>query len=464
MRFLRSLWFPPIVAVILLVGWYLWGLDWLAERRWQEYATEARARGVKFSLAELRLPRVAEAEDLFQSAVFRVAANGQPSPYDNLLRRPPPFDWTKDKPALPDWAKTRKTLKEQKFTIDPKESDDFRAIQGVLKEYQPLVDALVKNQAKAANWDDMWSAGVTGFANSSAQINGPMVLLASQAAIDLTTGDVARARTLLEAFIRLRKSMEHAPALVAQVIRMSADVRFQLVLGYGMERGIWRDQDLQELGEYCISRNGIRQHKWALETERAIWAEFCDQYRGDAAAILGPAGSAGKMLQHFRASRTRWWRNNELWLQRFFDEELARLSDPLEQRSWVGPRNFDPHAIHEESPETMALAWNVAVGIRGIGRSAIFTHAMNKMAGIACALELHRREHGEYPEQLEELVPKFLPSLPSDPCGGKPLRYRREGKGDYYLYSVGANFRDDGGTKGAEPHDPDWRWWAPRAK
>lgn len=62
------------------------------------------------------------------------------------------------------------------------------------------------------------------------------------------------------------------------------------------------------------------------------------------------------------------------------------------------------------------------------------------------ALELFAREHGQYPEKLEELVPDFLPAAPEDTHmpTKTPLRYRRDGDGAL-IYSVGDNGTDDGG-------------------
>jgi hypothetical protein len=49
------------------------------------------------------------------------------------------------------------------------------------------------------------------------------------------------------------------------------------------------------------------------------------------------------------------------------------------------------------------------------------------------------------PDELNNLVPEFMDSLPEDPFNGKPLLYRKLDKG-YCVYSVGANGKDDGGT------------------
>ncbi|MFA0769359.1 MAG: hypothetical protein OXFUSZZB_002687 [Candidatus Fervidibacter sp.] len=74
------------------------------------------------------------------------------------------------------------------------------------------------------------------------------------------------------------------------------------------------------------------------------------------------------------------------------------------------------------------------------------THALQRVTEVALALRLYRKEHGRYPEDLQALVPKFLPSVPSDPYDGKPLRYRKLQKG-FKVWSVGENRKDDGGVK-----------------
>jgi hypothetical protein len=50
------------------------------------------------------------------------------------------------------------------------------------------------------------------------------------------------------------------------------------------------------------------------------------------------------------------------------------------------------------------------------------------------------------PAGLEELAPKYLPSVPLDPFIGLPLHYRQLPKG-YVVYSVDRDGRDDGGKE-----------------
>jgi hypothetical protein len=71
----------------------------------------------------------------------------------------------------------------------------------------------------------------------------------------------------------------------------------------------------------------------------------------------------------------------------------------------------------------------------------------------AVALVAYRQKTGRYPERLDQLPAPPPPDL----FTGKPLVYRRTGDG-FLLYSVGMNFKDDGGrakrsTPG--PYGPD---------
>ncbi|MHC4575005.1 MAG: hypothetical protein ACYS76_12885, partial [Planctomycetota bacterium] len=57
----------------------------------------------------------------------------------------------------------------------------------------------------------------------------------------------------------------------------------------------------------------------------------------------------------------------------------------------------------------------------------------------------YKRAHGDYPENLDQLLAAHLiKRLPMDPYGDGPLLYKKTDDG-FILYSVGDNFVDDGG-------------------
>jgi len=62
---------------------------------------------------------------------------------------------------------------------------------------------------------------------------------------------------------------------------------------------------------------------------------------------------------------------------------------------------------------------------------------------ILMALKCHKRDSGQLPRSLGELVPAHLRAIPADDYDGKPRRYWPEKK---MIYSVGEDLTDDGGS------------------
>ena len=74
----------------------------------------------------------------------------------------------------------------------------------------------------------------------------------------------------------------------------------------------------------------------------------------------------------------------------------------------------------------------------------LFERCAGKRDGalIGIALELYHREHGSWPESLDELTPAFLPEAPIDRINGGPLTYRLI-DGQPVVYSRGVDGDDD---------------------
>lgn len=88
-------------------------------------------------------------------------------------------------------------------------------------------------------------------------------------------------------------------------------------------------------------------------------------------------------------------------------------------------------------------------GVESIGKVCEI-YQRHKITGEALitvvALLRHKADVDKYPESLEELVRgNYIGKLPIDPYGRGSLVYRRT-NGNFTLYSVGANFKDDGGV------------------
>ena len=65
-------------------------------------------------------------------------------------------------------------------------------------------------------------------------------------------------------------------------------------------------------------------------------------------------------------------------------------------------------------------------------------------------------------------APQFVAQVPHDVIGGQPLKYRRTNDGQFVLYSIGWNEKDDGGVTGyrnggtaPDFESSDWVWRYP---
>lgn len=97
--------------------------------------------------------------------------------------------------------------------------------------------------------------------------------------------------------------------------------------------------------------------------------------------------------------------------------------------------------------------------------ASIRDKALLRCTITALAVERYRLAKKEWPENLDNLCPKYLDHVLPDPFDGQPLKYRIRDDG-VTIYSVGAGGVDDGGTNltpsGREPGaDVGFRLWNP---
>jgi hypothetical protein len=99
---------------------------------------------------------------------------------------------------------------------------------------------------------------------------------------------------------------------------------------------------------------------------------------------------------------------------------------------------FDPSA----DMMTARLAPSVKLSLQ----TAAEIDAGDACARAAVAMTRYRLEHGNYPQRLDELVPKFIDTVPTDPFDGHPLRLAIKDN-RWIIYSVGPSLVDHGGVE-----------------
>jgi len=137
---------------------------------------------------------------------------------------------------------------------------------------------------------------------------------------------------------------------------------------------------------------------------------------------------------------------------------LTKLNDELS--GLLNPNQMDMHTMLSQSVPSLS----------GISHKVMIAEAARQITVTAIALKRYQLKHGNYPPDLNSLVPEFVSTIPFDPVDGQPLRYRPKAEGTFLLYSIGENSKDDNGDSSIEKgvispslywqnaHALDWVW------
>jgi hypothetical protein len=137
------------------------------------------------------------------------------------------------------------------------------------------------------------------------------------------------------------------------------------------------------------------------------------------------------------------------------DETIAKgneIYDRLEKHAKMSPYErhiSDPNGI-ENMISTLPkyrffLLQMLMPAVDRASEMAYRGRALHEATVTVLALKQWRLEKNEYPAKLDELVTAgYLKELPMDPYTERPLIYRKA-DGNFTLYSIGPNFKDDGG-------------------
>lgn len=112
-------------------------------------------------------------------------------------------------------------------------------------------------------------------------------------------------------------------------------------------------------------------------------------------------------------------------------------------------------AFSHWSPYSFLTAMFIPNFVRA-NRTTALNQTMVQQTFIVCALQRYRLAHGEYPETLDALAPRYLDAIPHDVIGGQPPHYRRKADGTFLLYSIGWSGKDHGGAANNKDKDKDW--------
>ena len=317
-----------------------------------------------------------------------------------------------------------------------------------------------------------------------ANIKSACTRLQLKACAELAAGRNENGFEDVKLMLYLAESVKEEPFVISYIVRIACINIATQPIWEGLAEHRWSDVQLQELQARLQQDNFLADLKQPLDSERAAGILTVNLVRkkglGYLVAIGEPEGSlpeshtAATLISPFIPSG--WYYLEQRNYCRLFEEQKEGTFD-LTQKT-VSPKQSEANAKELER--------QVAGGRFGKDFNAILHHrvmaslllpALNKLtrrsataqtavdqAALACALERYRLTHGQFPEQLELLVPAFMEKLPHDVITGKAFAYRRTEDGQFLLYSVGWDEKDDAGMPGKDlfaEKQGDWVWKYP---
>ena len=275
-----------------------------------------------------------------------------------------------------------------------------------------------------------------------------------------------------EMALYLAETLQNEPFLVSKTVQ-SAIVQFSLQpIWEGLAEHKWCDAQLvemeQRLGKLDLLADA------AMRGERALSIRAVEQLRNHGVLDWDSNWSSpGPLSSLFSVLFGGLFYQNQLSVTRMYQQFFTPVVDAANQRI------YPSRAVANDAALARAVAgsfrpYNLYAGflVTAITPAVAtfgFSQTRVNEAIVACALERYRLAQGQFPESLEPLCPRFLQKMPHDIITGAPLIYRQTPDGQFILYSVGWNEKDDGGEAvqtqagqlGSDPTKGDWVWQYP---
>ncbi len=249
----------------------------------------------------------------------------------------------------------------------------------------------------------------------------------------------------------------------------------------GLAEHRWNDAQLQELQKRFLACDSPGEMYQSLEAERAYQVFMADQIKKEALFFevnaWPPASASARRIWEKalpwagRIIPAGWYDQQKLKICRVFEAQYIGLVGFKAKK--VSTRNAPPDtdksdeqfrssslrdSILHSSPSLMLPYYDP------VNFTAAVSQTTANQAALACALERYRLANGQFPKTLDALTPQFIAHPPNDVITGQPYKYRLATNGQFILYSVGWNEKDDGGVPGKELFDKtqgDWVWEYP---
>jgi hypothetical protein len=291
----------------------------------------------------------------------------------------------------------------------------------------------------------------------------------SELASDQTENAIADIKLALY----LAESTHSEPVAISHEFRMAiVNLAIQPVWE-GMVQHKWSKRQLTELDEQLSKLDFLNDYEFVLRSQRAMAVAMIEDLRKthNAGIVANQWGYEDDELDfrqrlsllYYHSFPTGWYYQNEMNICRDITTwgiSLVNTSDRVINRGLCNETGGICPPLRTTPYNKLEGMLFPSMPVRQYAR----IQTSVDLARLACALERYRQVHGDYPETLDVVAPQFIGKIPHDIINGQPLHYRRTEDGNFLLYSVGWNGKDDGGVPAKDgvfnfpEKEGDWVW------
>jgi hypothetical protein len=299
-----------------------------------------------------------------------------------------------------------------------------------------------------------------------------------RAIAELQNGQSEKALDDVKLMLYLGQSIRSEPVLISHLVRLAI---FQIALQpiyEGLAEHQWSAAQLAALDVELAKFDFLADYEFSMRGERTFGISVVEYLRRSrnlqAMGFDGQGDPSSPPFSNlgFQLAPSAFFYRSELTMARMHQQWTLPMVD-------VESRIVSPQVVRQNQDSADAAlkhGWPYNVMARMLFPA--FENAVKKfayaqssldMARVAVALERYRLAHGEYPQSLDALPPQFMEKIPHDIINGGALHYHRTSDGQFDLYSVGWNEKDDGGVVGLKEgkmptvdiNQGDWVWRYP---
>jgi hypothetical protein len=491
--------------------------DWRGKHDWQKFICEWEAKGEKFDFKDFVPPAVPDDQNFAMTPVvascydYILTRDGKKIPSEqrdtNLVNRLAfdPGEITRKINTVGNWAKqTTSNLKlwqafyrdlatkTNLFPVSPQPQSPAADVLLALSKYDATVEELRQaSQLPASrfplNYDTECPADI--LLPHLAAMKESAQLLRMRAIAELPNGQSDKALADVQLSMRLVGAIRTEPFLISHLVRIAMTEMALQPVYEGLANRQWTDAQLVALNAELAKLDFLADYQFSMRGERAMTCAIIDfiskrQSYKQYEAVLGEISDNDGATTTSQLKNTvlavglylmpvGWFAQNKLFIARNEQDWITGVVFP--EAHLVSPQKYREvgHA-HDNIYSRPVKPWNFLAKefsptLGAAGRKSSREQISVDLARTAIALERYRLAHGEFPELLDVLPPQFIAQVPHDVISGQSLKYRRTLDGQFVLYSVGWNEKDDGGVMftsegGTQPifDKGDWVWRYPK--